>query len=188
MRAGAGRAALLMTLALATACRSRATEAPPDAGHAPGPDARLTLARCDTLLPADQRELMLPGFTLQEERACPTCAPLCVLRSATEKDVSVSVTWDCKPHYAEADLHALLAPTLRAGGEEIPALGRAAARRAPVQGMMQVMTWDDDTPCALIVTWLGGTPEQAVDVARIAVGATRPDSFVPAPPPDAGAP
>ncbi|MFP2928603.1 hypothetical protein ACLESO_26090 [Pyxidicoccus sp. 3LG] len=50
----------------------------------------------------------------------PTCAPLCAFRSESEKDVSVSVTWDCNPRYAQADVHALLAPSLQAGGVECP--------------------------------------------------------------------
>lgn len=192
MRAGAGRAALLVTLALGIACRSRPTEAGTDAGPPQGqtPISNATLPACEALLPTDVRELMLPGFTLKEEtRTCPSCGPLCTFRSASEKDVSVSVTWDCQPHYAQADTHALLEPSLRAGGEEVTALGRAAARRAPAQGMLQVMAWDDDTPCALVVTWLGGDPEQALDVARTALTATRPETFVPVvTPTDAGTP
>jgi hypothetical protein len=149
----------------------------------------LALPGCDVLLPADVRELTLPGFSLREERECPTCAPLCALRSETEKDVSVSVTWDCNPRYAETDVRALLGPTLRAGGLEVPALGRAAARRAPAHDMLQVVTWDDDTPCALVVTWLGGDPERALDVARSALTATTPAALAaPAPPEDAGPP
>ncbi|MCY0998104.1 hypothetical protein OWM54_13295 [Myxococcus sp. MISCRS1] len=183
MRAG-GRVALWVTLAMGLACRSRATEADTDAGVAARvAQVNAMLPACEVLLPSDVRESMLPGFTMKEDRACPTCGPLCTFRSASEKDVTVSVTWDCKPHYSQADTQALLQPTLNLGGEEIPALGKAAARRAPAQGMLQVMAWDDDTPCALIVTWLGGSPEQALDVARLALGATRPDSFrVPTPP------
>ena len=45
--------------------------------------------------------------------------------------------------------------SLRAGGTEVPALGKAAARREPVPGMLQVSAWDDDTPCGIVVTWLG---------------------------------
>lgn len=190
MRAGGGRAALLVTLALGLACRSRTAEPETDAGSARAPVAQATLPSCEVLLPADVREGMLPGFTMKQERTCPTCGPLCTFRSASEKDVTVSVTWDCQPHYTQADPHALLAPSLQAGGEEIPALGRAAARRSPAQGMLQVMAWDDDTPCALIVTWLGGEPEQALDVARLALTATRPELLHPAAPapPDAGTP
>ncbi|AGC42707.1 putative lipoprotein [Myxococcus stipitatus DSM 14675] len=194
MRAGGGRAALWVTLALGLACRSRTAEPAPDAGAARAPVTQETLPACEVLLPADVREAMLPGFTMKQERTCPTCGPLCIFRSASEKDVTVSVTWDCRPHYAQADPHALLAPSLQTGGEEIPALGRAAARRSPAQGMLQVMTWDDDTPCALVVTWLGGEPEQALDVARAALTATRPDVLqlgapaAPTPPPDAGTP
>ncbi|MFP2928602.1 hypothetical protein ACLESO_26085 [Pyxidicoccus sp. 3LG] len=69
----------------------------------------------------------------------------------------------------------------------MPALGRAAVRRAPAQGMLQVMTWDDDTSCALVVTWLGGDAERAVDVARSALGTTTPAALA-TPPPDAGEP
>ena len=188
MRAG-GRAALLMALALG-ACRARtADSAGSDAGPA-GPGSRtstgLPLPGCDVLLPTDVRELMLPAFTMKEERACPTCAPLCGFRSETEKDTTVSVTWDCNPRYAQADVHALLAPTLQAGGVEVPALGRAAVRRAPAQGMLQVMAWDDDTSCALVVTWLGGDADRALDVARSALVATTPAALATPPPPDAG--
>ncbi|TQF08665.1 hypothetical protein FJV41_48690 [Myxococcus llanfairpwllgwyngyllgogerychwyrndrobwllllantysiliogogogochensis] len=191
MRAGGGRAALLVTLALGLGCRSRPTETGTDAGPARAPVANATLPACEALLPTDVRESMLPGFTMKEERACPSCGPLCTFRSASEKDVTVSVTWDCQPHYAQADTHALLLPSLNMGGEEIPALGRAAARRAPAQGMLQVMAWDDDTPCALVVTWLGGDPEQALDVTRLALTSTRPETVHPTvvpTEPDAGTP
>jgi hypothetical protein len=188
MRAG-GRAALVLALALG-GCRARTTEvAGADAGvnrAGTGVDGSAELPGCEVLLPPDVRELMLPAFTMREERACPRCGPLCAFRSESEKDTSVSVTWDCNPRYARADVHSLLAPTLKAGGVEVPALGRAAARRAPAQGMLQVMAWDDDTSCALVVTWLGGDPERAVDVARSALGATTPAVLATPPPPDAG--
>ncbi|WP_208752710.1 hypothetical protein [Corallococcus carmarthensis] len=168
-----GRGALLMTLALGACSRPGAgTVTAADAGTfmgLPGRPSTLTLPSCEELLPADLRDLTLNGFTMKEERACPTCGPLCSLRSAALADVSVSVAYDCQPHYATADARALLAPTLNAGGEEIPALGRAAARRNPVQGMTQVVTWDDDTPCVVVVTWLGDDPDRAMDVARLAV-------------------
>ncbi len=190
MRAG-GRAALLVTLALG-ACRNRGAEATaPDAGAGAGVKAQaaaLALPGCDVLLPADLRELMLPGFTMREERACPTCGPLCAFRSAAEADVSVSVTWDCNPRHTQADVHSLMAPTLRAGGEEVPALGRAAVRRALAQGMLQVMTWDDDTPCALVVTWLGADPDRALDVARSALVSTTPAVLAPPPAADTDEP
>lgn len=188
MRAG-GRAALVLALTLG-ACRSRpADSASTDAGGITprASTSGMVLPGCDVLLPTTEYELTLPGFTAREERSCPTCAPLCAFRSESEKDVSVSVTWDCNPRYAQADLHALLPPSLQAGGVEIPALGRAAVRRAPAQGMVQVMTWDDDTPCAVVVTWLGGDPERAVDVARSALGTTTPAALA-TPPPDAGEP
>ncbi|NMO17544.1 hypothetical protein HPC49_09940 [Pyxidicoccus fallax] len=192
MRAG-GRAALILALALG-GCRARTTDSTgttADAGTAARPrPGDLPLPGCDVLMPADMRELTLPGFSIREERACPTCGPLCALRSETEKDVTVSVTWDCNSRYSRTDVRALLAPSLRAGGLEVPALGRAAVRRAPAQGMLQVMTWDDDTPCALIVTWLGGDPERALDVARSALSTTTPAALAMPPPPaeDAGLP
>ncbi|WP_208721351.1 hypothetical protein [Corallococcus aberystwythensis] len=169
-----GRGALLMALAALGACsRPGAGTNTADAGAPitglPGRPSTLTVPSCEELLPADLRDLTLNGFTLKEERACPTCGPVCSLRSAALADVSVSVAYDCQPHYATADARALLAPTLNAGGEEVPALGRAAARRNPVQGMTQVVTWDDDTPCVVVVTWLGDDPERALDVARLAV-------------------
>lgn len=185
MRAGGGRAVLLLALALG-GCRSRSADAPSAAEDAgvPLPSANTTLPGCEVLMPADLRELTLPGFTLKEERMCPTCGPLCTFRSEREKDVSVSVAWDCNPRYAQADVHALIEPSLRAGGEQVPALGRAAVRRAPAQGMVQVMTWDDDTPCALVVTSLGGETERALDVARSALTSTTPAALA-APPPAA---
>lgn len=176
MRAG-GRAALVVALTLG-ACRGRTGDATAvDAGPGAGVRAQagaLALPGCDVLLPSDIRELMLPGFTMREERACPTCGPLCAFRSASEADAAVSVAWDCNPRHAKANVHTLMAPTLRAGGEEVPALGRAAVRRAPAPGMLQVMTWDDDTPCALIVTWLGADTDRALDVARSTLVATTP--------------
>ncbi|MBN8469498.1 hypothetical protein JYJ95_23600 [Corallococcus exiguus] len=169
-----GRGALLMALALGACSRPGAgTDAPgaSDAGAIglPGRPSTLTLPSCEELLPADLRDLTLNGFTMKEERACPTCGPVCSLRSAALAGVSVSVAYDCQTNYANADVRALLAPTLNAGGEEIPALGKAAARRNPVQGMTQVVAWDDDTPCVVVVTWLGDDPDRAMDVARLAV-------------------
>ncbi|MHA7628376.1 hypothetical protein [Corallococcus sp. M7] len=166
-----GRGALLMALALGACSRPGAGTEASDAGALglPGRPSPLTVPSCEELLPADLRDLTLNGFTMKEERACPTCGPVCSLRSAALADVSVSVTYDCQPSYAGADVRALLAPTLNAGGEEIPALGKAAARRNPVQGMTQVVAWDDDTPCVVVVTWLGDDPDRAMDVARLAV-------------------
>ncbi|NRD50098.1 hypothetical protein [Corallococcus exiguus] len=169
-----GRGALLMALALGACSRPGAgTDATgaSDAGAIglPGRPSTLTLPSCEELLPADLRDLTLNGFTMKEERACPTCGPVCSLRSAALAGVSVSVAYDCQPNYANADVRALLEPTLNVGGEEIPALGKAAARRNPVQGMTQVVAWDDDTPCVVVVTWLGDDPDRAMDVARLAV-------------------
>jgi hypothetical protein len=175
MRAG-GRAALVLALTVG-ACRARSPDvtSAPDAGAGVRAQAAdLPLPGCDVLMPSDVRDLMLPGFTMKEERACPTCGPLCTFRSTSEADTSASVAWDCNPRHMQADVKALMGPTLRAGGEEVPALGRAAVRRAPAQGMLQVMTWDDDTPCALIVTWLGADTDRALDVARSALVATTP--------------
>ncbi|RYZ37334.1 MAG: hypothetical protein EOO71_28390 [Myxococcaceae bacterium] len=172
-----GRGALLMALALGACSRPGAkTDAADAAGSAdagviglPGRPSSLVIPSCDVLLPEDLRDLTLNGFAMKEERACPTCGPLCTLRSAATPEVSLSVAYDCQPGYASADVRALLAPTLNAGGEEVSALGRAAARRSPVQGMTQVVAWDDDTPCVVVVTLLGDEPDRAMDVARLAV-------------------
>lgn len=166
-----GRGALLMALALGACSRPGASTETTDAGTTglPGRPSPLLLPACEELLPADLRDITLNGFTMKEQRACPTCGPVCELRSAALPDVSVSVAYDCQPGYATADVRALLAPTLNAGGEEVPALGRAAARRNPVQGMTQVVAWDDDSPCVVVVTWLGEDPDRALDVARLAV-------------------
>jgi hypothetical protein len=55
--------------------------------------------------------------------------------------------------------------------------------------MLQVLTWDEDTPCALVVTWLGAETERAVDLARLALRTTTPDTLaraLPPPPSDTG--
>ncbi|MCY1035551.1 hypothetical protein OV207_29190 [Corallococcus sp. BB11-1] len=166
-----GRGAWLVALALGACSRPGANTGAADAGAIglPGRPSPLAIPSCDVLLPEDLRDLTLNGFTMKEERACPSCGPLCTLRSAAAPDVSLSVTYDCQPGYAGADVRALLAPTLNAGGEEVSALGRAAARRSPVQGMTQVVAWDDDTPCVVVVTLLGDDPDRAMDVARLAL-------------------
>ena len=164
MRAGRG-AGVVLALALG-ACRSR-DAGTADAGVLP-PQSALT---CAALIPLEVRE-SLPGFTLQEERPCPTCGPLCTFRSKEQKGTTVSIAYDCRKRLEGADVRELLAPTLRAGGVEVPALGKAAARREPVPGMLQVVTWDDDTPCGLVVTWLGGDKERALDIARMTLFAT----------------
>jgi hypothetical protein len=184
MRAGRG-VGVVLALAL-VACRSRSA-GPPDAGELP-PQSALT---CEALVPPEVRET-LPGFTLTEERPCSTCGPLCTFRSAERKDVTVSIAYDCRPRDGETDVRTLLAPTLRAGGVEVPALGRAAARREPVPGMLQVVTWDDDTPCGLVITWLGPDKERALELARSVLFATNGERLarasVPPPAQDAGLP
>jgi len=188
MRAG-GRAALFMALAL-VGCRSRPVDPPAqDAGGPAAPIERSAFPDCEVLLPPDERETMLPGFTLKQEHPCPTCGPLCTFRSEAEPDVTVSIAWDCGARQTKADVHELLAPTLQAGGVEVPALGRAAVRRTPAQAMSQVLAWDDDTDCAVVVTWLGGETERAVEVARAALIATTPAALDAGTPlaPDAGA-
>ena len=170
MRAGRG-AGLVAALVLG-ACRS-SSEAPADAGITVTPSA----LHCETLLPAAVREFALPGFTLQEERPCPTCGPLCALRSAAEPEVRVSLSYDCQARFSGVETETLLAPTLRAGGLQVTAMGRAAARRSPAPGMLQVVAWDDDTPCAVVVTWLGGDTERAIDITRTALHATTPASI-----------
>jgi hypothetical protein len=168
MRAGRG-VGLVLALALG-ACRASGPGAPLDAGLPPPPGAA-TGASCEALLPADLRELVLPGFTVKEDRACAQCGPLCTFRATAEPGTTVSLSYNCEPRDPAADVRELLAPTLNAGGVEVPALGRAAARRSPVPGMLQVVAWDDDTPCVLVVTWLGTGPERAVDVMRTALQA-----------------
>jgi len=32
---------------------------------------------------------------------------------------------------------------------------------------LQVVAWDDDTPCGIVVTWLGKDKERAMDLARL---------------------
>ena len=186
MRVGRG-AGVVLALALG-ACRSR-DAGTPDAGVLPPPSA-LT---CEGLVTPEIRDA-LSGFTLKEERTCPTCGPLCTFRSDEQKDVTISIAYDCHKHPDGQDVRGLLAPTLRAGGVEVPALGRAAARREPVPGMLQVVTWDDDTPCGIVVTWLGKDKERALDIARLALFATTPERLMrageppAAPAPDAGPP
>ncbi|WNG39665.1 hypothetical protein F0U61_42820 [Archangium violaceum] len=158
MRAGRG-AGVVLALVLG-ACRSR-NEGTNDAGVLPPPSA-LT---CEGLVAIEVRE-SLPGFTLKEERPCPSCGPLCTFQSAEQKDVTVSIAYDCRKHFEGEDVRALLGPTLRAGGVEVPAMGKAAARREPAPGMLQVSAWDDDTPCGIVVTWLGKDKERALDIAR----------------------
>lgn len=193
MRSGRGLGVMLAVALVA--CRSR------NAGTADAsvPPADNQLA-CERLITPEIRD-SLPGFTLQQERPCPTCGPLCTFRSTEQKGVTVSISYDCRKHFEGEDLQALLAPTLRVGGTEIPAMGKAAARREPVPGMLQVSAWDDDTPCGIVVTWLGADKERALDLTRMALFATTPalladahasppDASVPADAstPDAGAP
>jgi hypothetical protein len=170
MRAGRG-AGVVLALAL-VACRSR------DAGKAdaglPPPPGALT---CEALVAPEVRD-SLPGFTLTEQRTCPTCGPLCTFRSAEQKDVTISIAYDCRPRFEGEDVRGLLSPTLRAGGVEVPALGKAAARREPVPGMLQVSAWDDDTPCGVVVTWLGKDKERALDIARMTLFATTPERLM----------
>jgi hypothetical protein len=168
------------------ACRSR-DSGTADAGALP-PQSALT---CEALVPVEVREA-LPGFAFQQERPCPTCGPVCTFRSAERKDVTVSIAYDCRTRDGQTDVRALLSPTLRAGGVEVPALGKAAARREPVPGMLQVVTWDDDTPCGLVITWLGPDKERALDIARMVLFATNGERLtratVPAAEPDSGLP
>lgn len=166
MRGGRG-VGLVLALGLG-ACRASAPGASVDAG-VPGLASSSMSLSCDTLLPADLRELALPGFTVQQEQACPTCGPRCTFHAAAEPGTTVSLAYNCEPRDPTVDVRELMAPTLKAGGMEVPALGRAAARRTPVPGMLQVVAWDDDTPCAIVVTWLGTGPERAVDVMRTAL-------------------
>jgi hypothetical protein len=175
MRGGWG-VGVVLCLALG-ACRARPAASAEDAGvFAAAPVARLGPA-CEVLLPEDVRELALPGATLTEGQTCASCGPLCTLRSATEPDTTVSFAYNCEPRDPNVDVRELLAPTLKAGGVEVPALGRAAARRSPVPGLLQVVAWDDDTPCALVVTWLGRGNERAVDIMRTALLAVTPQAL-----------
>lgn len=184
MRVGWG-AGVVLALMLG-ACRSRNADAP-DAGVLPSPSA-LT---CEGLLTPEIRDA-LPGFTVKEERTCPTCGPLCTFRSAEQKDVTVSIAYDYHKLTDGQDVRGLLVPTLRAGGVEVPALGKAAARREPVPGMMQVVAWDDDTPCGIVVTWLGKDRDRALELARTTLfGITRErllQAGAPPPPPPGGSP
>jgi hypothetical protein len=185
MRAGRG-VGVVLALALG-ACRGSSPGASPDAGVLlpAGSNGHLS---CEALLPADMRELALPGFSVQQERTCPTCGPLCTFQSATEPGTRVSLGYTCEQKEGAVEVRELLAPTLKAGGMEVPALGRAATRRAPAPGMLQVVAWDDDTPCTLVVTWLGGNPERAVDFMRTALGAVSAASLTAALAVDAGSP
>ncbi|PTL83639.1 hypothetical protein [Vitiosangium sp. GDMCC 1.1324] len=185
MRAARSAGAVL-ALALG-ACRS-GNAGTTDAGVLPPPSA-LT---CEALVAPEVRD-SLPGFTLKEERTCPTCGPLCIFRSAEQKDVTVSISYDCRKRFEGEDVRALLTPALNAGGVEVPALGKAAARREPVPGMLQVSAWDDDTPCGIVVTWLGKDKERALDIARMTLFATTPERLIqagthPAPPSSNGSP
>lgn len=172
------RAAWAAGVALAlAACRSQETGGQGEAVPEPGS------LRCERLLPAEVREPLLSGFTLHsQERPCPSCGPLCSFRSAREPDTLVSVAFDCRARYAREDVGVLLAPTLAAGGEEVPALGRAAARSSPAPGLLQVLAWDEDTPCLVIVTWLGPHSERATALAERVLRSTTPERLRPPPP------
>ncbi|MBF5043613.1 hypothetical protein FGE12_14545 [Aggregicoccus sp. 17bor-14] len=151
--------------------------------------------KCELLLPSELREQLLPGARLTQDSPCPTCGPVCTLRVSGPPETLASVAYDCEPR-TETDYLKLLEPTLRAGGEEVPVLGRAAARASPAPGVLQVVTFDDDTPCSLVTTWLGASPERALELARAALHAATPDSVrgIAPPPPllflqdDAGTP
>lgn len=169
------RAAWAMALALA-ACRSQEPR-----GQGEPVPAPISL-RCERLLPEEVREPLLSGFTLHsQEWPCPSCGPLCSFRSAQEPNTRVSVAIDCRARYAREDVGALLAPTLAAGGEEVPALGRAAARFSPTPGLLQVLAWDDNTPCLVIVTWLGPHSERATALAERVLRSTTPERLRPPP-------
>jgi hypothetical protein len=185
MRGGWG-VGLVLCLTLG-ACRARPSAAAGDAGASTEPVARRGPS-CEALLPWDVRDLALPGSAMREERTCTTCGPLCVLRSAAEPDTRVSFAYNCAPRDPHVELRELLEPTLKAGGVEVPGLGRAAARRSPVPGMLQVMAWDDDTPCALVVTWLGRDNERAVDLMRTALQAVTTQALTPPAVEDSGTP
>lgn len=162
----AGRAAGVLLALAVGACRSR-NEGSGDGGVLPPPQA-LT---CEALVTPEVRD-DLPGFDMKEERTCPVCGPLCVFRSQEQKSDTVSIAYDCRPRFEGEDVQALIGPTLRAGGVEVPATGRAAARREPVPGMVQIAAWDEDTPCGIVVTWLGPGKERALDVTRATLFAT----------------
>ena len=78
------------------ACRSRSTGAA-DAGFPPHANA----LSCAQLVGLEVRD-SLPGFTLREERPCPTCGPLCTFHSDEQKDVTVSIAYDCREQIGRA--------------------------------------------------------------------------------------
>lgn len=192
MRGGRG-VGVVLALMLG-ACRASAPGASTDAGSpidagSPMPETTPSASpglSCDRLLPAELREQALPGFAVQQEQACPTCGPRCTFHAAAEPGTTVSLAYDCAPKDSSVDVRVLMAPTLKAGGVEVPALGRAAARRSPVPGMLQVVAWDDDTPCVLVVTWVGTGPERAVEVMRTALQGVTAASLAASPPEDGG--
>ncbi|HEX8536178.1 MAG TPA: hypothetical protein VF664_01850, partial [Cystobacter sp.] len=104
MRAGRGVGVVVLALALG-ACRSR------NVGSADAPPPANDLS-CEQLVAPEVRDV-LPGFTLQQSRPCPTCGPLCTFRSAEQKDVTLSIAYDCRKHFEGEDVQALLMPTLR---------------------------------------------------------------------------
>ena len=149
-----------------------------------GADAGIGVAgaRCEVLVPPEVREAAALGeASLTQEQPCPHCGPLCALAASGDAGpgtIRASVAYECHAGLEPGtSIQQRLEAALEEGGILVPALGRAAAQRSVAPGMMQLVTWDDDTPCALVVTWVGPEPERALELARGALRACTPEAL-----------
>jgi hypothetical protein len=77
----------------------------------------------------------------------------------------LTFTVDCATRYEEEELRSLKEQLLSGQHTELPALGRMAVQSLPSPSMRQVQAFDDQTPCALILTWMGEGADEAPAVA-----------------------
>lgn len=165
--------ALSLSLAV-TGCHQE--EAPPNAPIPPGPlptppervlasNAQLS---CELLVPAAVRETFLKDWSeepVPEAAGIPNAPRRCHFVKGTPPS-RVKLAFDCRRRATDAELERMKQVLLTDQALEVPGLGRAAVKHTSRPGLVQLTTWDADSPCYLLVTWLGEGNEQVSEVAR----------------------
>lgn len=180
---------LAVTVAL---CACRQDEAPPNApippGPLPTPPERVLVSNsqlsCELLVPPGTREAFLKDWAEEPPPAVadiPNAPRRCHFVKGTPAN-QVKLAFDCRRRVTDTELARMKRVLLTEQAIEVPALGRGAVKLTPRPGLVQLTTWDADSPCYVLLTWMGEGNELISDLARALLDGLETQKVLPAEP------
>lgn len=165
---------------------SSSTAAAPTA--APRPVASASLGErlsCAKLFPDAALLPVAASFKVHQGTSpCPECGPQCNFVAGANPLDGASVVYTCNVKLDKARMDALTGP-LKAElrkAKPVEGIGRGGIQGEKDNGTFyEVLVFDDDTDCSVVVDWMRGTPKNTLALARLAISAIHGNDVPPAP-------